>query len=267
MDFNFNIPELEIDLDLSLNIGNSLNNRYQKSKDVKELPQGMVKYSNAKKLAKDTNLFECSRYNCIISGNFIFGDYIEALLVEHNIKCSSMTISTLSMDQNNVDSLNNLLEGDYLEELNLIVSDYFYSHERGALIPYIYNSLDINNKFQLAVAGSHTKICLMQFEDGRKVVIHGSANLRSSSNIEQFVVEVNEELYDFWLEYHKDILKEYATINKDVKKQKSIRGKRLWQVVQQREEVEVRLKNPPKQQKENQNDQKKRVKGIREHNF
>lgn len=232
--------DIDLDFDFDLDLGfNQLNNRYQKGKQVKELPQGMVKYSNAKKLAKDTDLSKCSRYNCIISGNFIFGDYIEALLVEHNIKCTSMTISTLSMDQNNVDSLKNLFDGDYLEELNLIVSDYFYSHERSSLIPYIYKELDVDNKFQLAVAGSHTKICLMHFEDGRKVVIHGSANLRSSSNIEQFVIEVNEGLYDFWLEYHEDILKEYATINKGVKKQKSIRGKKLWQVTTQGKEQDI----------------------------
>lgn len=265
MNFDFKIPDFELDLDFDF--GNGFNNRYQKNKEVKELPQGLVKYSNAKKLAKNTDLSKCSRYNCIISGNFIFGDYIEALLVEHDIKCTSMTISTLSMDQNNVDSLRNLFDGDYLDKLNLIVSDYFYSHERGSLIPYIYNNLDIEDRFQLAVAGSHTKICLMQFEDGRKVVIHGSANLRSSSNIEQFVIEVNEELYDFWLEYHEDILKEYYTINKNIKKQKSIRGNRLWQVVQQKEEAGAKSKAPQRRVKENQSEQKKRVKSIREHKF
>lgn len=236
MEFNVDIPEINIDLDLGLG---SFNNRYQKGKEVKELPDGMIKYANAKKLAKEINLNECPRYNCIVAGNFIFGDFIEAFLVEHNLKCTSMTISTLSLDQNNIDSLRNLFEGDYLDKLDMIVSDYFYAHERRALIPYMYDKLDFEDRFQLAVAGSHTKITLMELEDGRRVVMHGSANLRSSSNLEQFVIEVNEELYDFWMEFHNNILEEYATINKNVKKPKSIRGKKLWQVTTREKQQDI----------------------------
>lgn len=238
MDFKIDIPDINIDLDLGFG---SFNNRYQKSKEVKELPSGMIKYANAEKLAKNINLDECSRYNCIVAGNFIFGDFIEAFLVEHNLKCTSMTISTLSLDQNNIDSLRNLFDGDYMDKLDMIVSDYFYAHEKRALIPYMYEKLDFEDRFQLAVAGSHTKITLMELEDGRKIVMHGSANLRSSSNIEQFVIEINRELYDFWLEFHNNILEEYSTINKNIKKQKSIRGKKLWQVITQEKQQGISI--------------------------
>lgn len=229
MDLNINIPEINIDLDLGLS---SFNNRYQKAKVIQSLPEGMIKYTNAKKLASKINLEKNPRYNCIVAGNFIFGDFIEAFIVENNCKCLNVTISTLSMDQNNVDSLHNLIEGEFIEELNLVVSDYFYAHERGQLIPYIYRELDIDNKFQLAVAGSHTKICLIRTLGGKHIVIQGSANLRSSSNIEQFTIEDNKDLYDFYLEYHELIIEEYKTINKDQKKHKSLRGKKLWETVE-----------------------------------
>lgn len=235
MNFDLKIPDFELDLDFDF--GNGFNNRYQKNKEVKELPQGLVKYSNAKKLAKEIKFENKSRYNCIVAGNFIFGDFIEAFLVENQCKCKEVTISTLSMDQNNVDSLHNLIVGGFIDKLNLIVSDYFYSHERGSLIPYIYNNLDIEDRFQLAVAGSHTKICLIETLGGKHIIIHGSANLRSSSNIEQFVIEDNSGLYTFWMDYHQNILDEYYTINKNIKKQKSIRGKKLWEVVQTKGEV------------------------------
>lgn len=231
MDLNINIPEINIDLDLGLS---SFNNRYQKAKVIQSLPEGMIKYTNAKKLASKINLEKNPRYNCIVAGNFIFGDFIEAFIVENNCKCLNVTISTLSMDQNNVDSLHNLIEGEFIEELNLVVSDYFYAHERGQLIPYIYRELDIDNKFQLAVAGSHTKICLIRTLGGKHIVIQGSANLRSSSNIEQFTIEDNKDLYDFYLEYHELIIEEYKTINKDQKKHKSLRGKKLWETVERK---------------------------------
>lgn len=234
MDFKIDIPEINIDLDLGLN---SFNNRYQKAKEIHEMPSGMIKYANAKKLAKNIDLDKQTRYNCIVAGNFIFGDFIEAFIVENNCKCLNVTISTLSMDQNNVDSLHNLITGEFIEELDLIISDYFYAHERGSLIPYIYKNLDIDNKFQLAVAGIHTKICLIKTLGGKHIVIHGSANLRSSSNIEQFVIEENKEFYDFMLDYHKLVVKEYKTINKESKKHKSLRGNKLWQAVVQKEEA------------------------------
>ena len=229
MDFRIDIPEIDIDLDLGLM---NFDNRYQKAKRIHSLPEGMIKYSNAEKLAKSIDLDKKTRYNCIVAGNFIFGDFIEAFIVENNCKCLNVTISTLSMDQNNVDSLHNLITGEFIEELDIIISDYFYAHERGALIPYIYRHLDIDNKFQLAVAGTHTKICLIKTLGGKHIVIHGSANLRSSSNIEQFTIEENKDLYDFYLEYHELIIDEYKTINKNINKQKSLRGKKLWETVE-----------------------------------
>ncbi len=134
----------------------------------------------------------------------------------------------MSLCQNNVDSLANLINGNYIEELNLIVSDYFYSHERHGLIPYIYEKLDKENKFQLSVAGTHCKICIFETFCGKYVLIHGSANLRSSGNIEQIVIEENKKLYLFNDEYQQQIIEKYKTIIK------SIRGKELWQVVQEK---------------------------------
>lgn len=103
-----------------------------------------------------------------------------------------MTITTLSLSQNNIDSLHNLMEGGYIGELNLIVSVYFWAHEIHQLIPYIYRQLDINDRFQLCVGGIHTKTTQFETMGGRKVIIHGSANLRSSGSVEQFTIEENE---------------------------------------------------------------------------
>lgn len=171
-------------------------------------------------MAKGIDLTE--RTFVIVNGTFIFGDFIEALIVEKDLKVKSMTISTLSMGENNVDSLALLLNNEYVDELNLIVSDYFFSHERWNLVKYIYQELDKNNKFQFAAAGSHCKICLFETYCGKFVVMHGSANLRSSSNIEQVMIEDNRELYDFNFDYQSRIIDKYKTIKK------SVRYSKLW---------------------------------------
>ena len=91
-----------------------------------------------------------------------------------------------------------------------------------ALIPYIYRQLDIDNRLQLAVANVHTKTAQLETAGGKKIIAHGSANLRSSGSIEQFTIEENPELYDFYDEMFNRILERYATIRK------AVWGKSLW---------------------------------------
>lgn len=199
--------------------------RYINPPKSKEISEINLKYANAEKLAKEIKIKRNSRYFVVVNGSFIFGDFIEALVVENNYHVKKMTISTLSLSENNVDSLANLINGNYVDELNLIVSDYFYSHERHNLTPYIFQELDKDNKFQLAAASTHCKLCIFETHDGEKIVIHGSCNLRSSSNIEQFVIEESPALYDFNDEYQMQIVEKYKTINK------SVRDNTLWKTI------------------------------------
>lgn len=222
MDLEFDIPMEEFGI---LDSEDGIEDRYQQAVVYKGTAHRNIKYDNAAKLARELKLQPGGRFNAIIAGSFIFGDFIEAYIVEHNIEVPKMTISTLSMSQDNVDSLRNLLQGGFVQELTLIVSHYFYANERQALIPYIYEKLDIDNRFQLAVAGTHTKIVTFNTAGGKKIVIHGSANLRSSANIEQFTIEDNPELYDFYEEFHDKITEKYQTIRKP------IRVKPLWDLI------------------------------------
>jgi len=227
LNINFDLNFKDFNIDINLDQFKTFNNRHIKPPICKEIKESRVSYESAQKLAKNIDLSENTRTFCTINGNFIFGDFIEALIVDNELIIKSMTISTLSMSENNVDSLANLLNWEFVKELNLIVSDYFFSHERGALIPYIYQELDKEDKFQLAVCRTHCKLCIFQTNEGKKYVIHGSANLRSSGNIEQFMFEENKYLYDFNFDYQKKIIDIYKTINKP------LNAKTLWQAVQE----------------------------------
>ena len=212
--------------------------RYVDLPPASELPDWLVRYENAEALAEEIgDMTPGRRVFALLDGKFIFGDLFEAMAVRNNWLIREMTISTLSMSENNIDSLRNLLDGGYVEKLDLIVSDYFYSHERGGLIPYLYKQLDVDDRFQLAVAGTHTKICLMR-TDSQNIVIHGSANMRSSSNIEQVMIEECQPLYDFLHETHAGIVDRYKTIRK------SVRHNELWQAAAGKAAAEA---NPPSQ--------------------
>lgn len=233
--------DLDVDFDLGgfdFDLGGSnkkQENRFILPRQHARVRNAAVKYERAEELVDDMGaaILGGDRVHAVVSGNFIFGDFFEALAVKHNLLIDDLTLSTLSLGKDNVDSFNNLLAGDYLRSLNIIVSDYFWSHNRQNA-PYIYNKLDINNMFQLAVAGTHTKITLMRIGD-KKIVIKGSANLRSSRCVEEFTVETCAELYDFHKEWHEQILRDYGTIQKAVRASKlfdkiteGVEGKKTW---------------------------------------
>lgn len=190
-------------------------------------PPERINYRNAQDMAKQTSLEKGMNMYSFVSGNFIFGDYLEALF-ETGMRVDELYICTLSLSEDNVDSLKNILLTRRCKKLNLIISHYFYSHERERLIPYLYQELDHNNLFQLAVAGIHCKIALIgEHDKGMKLVLHGSANMRSSSNVEQIQMQEDEKLYAFNKEFFDNIIEKYGTINKEIQ---SVRGEGVWQL-------------------------------------
>lgn len=207
------------DFETGFEIDIELDSEIEPAQKVKSLSNIYINYSNAEQLANNIDLKKDSRCFSFISGNFIFGDFIEALIVEKNWYVKEMTISTLSLGEENIYNLFNLINGDYLQKLNLIVSDYFYTHERQKLIKQIYKKLNTSKcDFQLAVARSHMKVCSFETieENNRFIVIQGSANLRSSGNIEQLQIEENKELYLHIKKFNDKIIDKYKTINKSV---------------------------------------------------
>ena len=224
--FNIDIPNIDIDFDV--NIGSDdIDSRYSKPKSYSGIKQKHVKYNNALKMAKETRIGENERIDCLVSGNFIFGDFIEAYFVEHQIHTERLVISTLSMSQNNIDSLKTLMVKGYVDNLDIVVSRYFFGLEKWKLIPYLYQELDFDDRFQLAVAAVHTKVMLAKTSGEKHLVITGRANLRSSMNIETFMIEDNKQSYEFHLDYHDKIMDKYKTINK----QKTPKRGDLWGVV------------------------------------
>jgi len=227
------------DLELEEDSDGLESERYLRPRVYKGSLARAVTWEHACDMVRDFELTEGMRMFAIVSGNFVFGDVLEALVLERGIDFKSLTIQTLSMSQDNIDSLRRILdvckESGQFERMRIALSDYFYSHERKvregrdtpALVPYLYETLDDGDgTLDVAIAGVHTKITTFETLDGIKCVIDGSANLRSSMNIEQFRIECDPDLYD-WIEAYTDrIFEAYSTINK------SVRGGRLWRTVQ-----------------------------------
>lgn len=160
----------------------------ESEEEIPKLSIEPAEFENAEAMAD--RLDYSKDYFCFVSGNFVFGDFIEALVFKKDLAPSKMYITTLGMGQDNIDSIVNLV--DYLgcESVNLLVSHYFAGVERHKLMPYMRQEFS-GRPIDVAVLQSHCKICLIFSEKGN-VMISGSANLSSSNNVEQFIIMHDE---------------------------------------------------------------------------
>ncbi len=228
LDFDFGFSLEDFDLDFSVDDVQA--RRYQKPRLKKTVAAA---YKNAIDLAKGIELYEGFRAFCLVSGNFIFGDLIEALSQLDKIRVDKITIHTLTMSQDSIDSLHNVIVMDQPSQVHVIMSDYWYAHECGranGLLYELYDKVDIGEGFRLAFCRTHAKIVTIQTKAGHKIVMHGSANMRSHGVIEQVTIESDSGLYDFVEAFNDGVLDEYDIINHGVKRKKPVREKKAFDI-------------------------------------
>lgn len=194
---------------------------------------GEVSYEHACDFVDGLELRDGYRAFAFVSGNFVFGDVLEAMVERRKAAPRSMTVQTLSMSEENIDSLRNVVDlmGGRLERLRIVLSVYFWGHEHRPrqLVPYLYERMDVPGlELDVAFASIHTKIVTMETLSGHHLVMDGSANLRSSRNVEQVRVECDDGLYDFVEGFADRVFAAYSTINRDQPYPRPVRGGRLW---------------------------------------
>lgn len=134
-------------------------------------------------------------YFAFVPGNFVFGDFLEALCYKKRLAPSDVYITTLGMSQDNIDSIVNLVDYLHCKKVNLIISHYFAGVERNKLVPYMHREFS-GKPVDVAVLQSHCKIALIFSEKGN-ALISGSANLSSSNNVEQFIIMHDERTIEY----------------------------------------------------------------------
>ena len=203
--------------------------------DVRDISHKVL-YESAEKFAQQIDLRENARTYAWVSGNFIFGDIVEALVATRNMFPRKIHICSLSISQENIDSLKNvMISCPELEKLTIVLSGYFYSHEKYGLVPYMYQELDDDeNRVQIAFGGYHAKVIAIETIYGNTLTIHGSANLRSSNSIEQVMVERGRDLYEFNAAIIEEIASKFGTINHNAPRNQfhRIEGEEAWRTIQ-----------------------------------
>jgi hypothetical protein len=136
----------------------------------------------------------------IISGRYALFELIPAI-IEHAGAIEDLHIATLSFNKNNAHDLLQLIDDGHIRKMSLLISYYFKST---SLETYMALVPQLKARGMRTVAmRTHIKLILLKMANGTNYVVESSANLRSSVNLEGFVLTNCPELYRFhhdWIE-------------------------------------------------------------------
>jgi len=137
----------------------------------------------------------------VISGRYALYELIPALIERTQQPIAALYIATLSFNKQNAADILALLQAGHVKSLALIISYYFKSTSR-EIYDLLIPPLRAAGQRVLAIR-NHAKLLLAEMANGQKFTVETSANLRSSGNIEQFVLTADGPLHDFhrgWIE-------------------------------------------------------------------
>jgi hypothetical protein len=125
------------------------------------------------------------RTHCILRGDFVLCDLIPTI-IEDRGRCPHLRVATLGLSLANADALACLVERGRIGALTVVVSHYFAQVDKATVFLAVQRRLADRGK--LVVTRSHAKVICLPTDAGDSFVIEGSANLRSSDNLEQMLI-------------------------------------------------------------------------------
>ena len=156
--------------------------------------KSLIKPENATALLPHLPAGPGDRTHAVLRGDFVLCDLIPAIIAERG-RCERLHIATLGMSSANADSL--LALG--IPHITILCSLYFAKVDRDTV--YREVAAKLAGRARLIVARNHAKVICLPTCTGDHFVIEGSANLRSSDNIEQITILNDAELLAFHVEW------------------------------------------------------------------
>ncbi len=134
------------------------------------------------------------RLHCVLRGDFVLCELIP-LIIAHRGACSHLRVATLGLSAANAEQLANLFTAGLIGELTIVASHYFQQVDKTTTYRQVCAILA--GKARIVITRSHAKVILLPTTAGDYYIIEGSANLRSSDNLEQMLVMNDQETHDF----------------------------------------------------------------------
>lgn len=175
-------------------------NLFHKVKAVEKVNRAgirnLIRPENAAQILPHLPADESERLHALLRGDFVLFDLIPAIIgrlgpVDH------LRIATLGMSAANAAGLARLLATGHVARLTLVVSHYFRQVDRASVWPEVCAALEPHG-VRPVVTRNHAKVILLPFRDRPdRLTLEGSANLRSSDNVEQLCVFNSAATHDF----------------------------------------------------------------------
>lgn len=147
------------------------------------------------------------RLHCMLRGDFVLCDLIP-LIIAHRGACPHLRVATLGLSAANAEQLANLHAGGLIARITLVASHYFQQVDKTTTFQQVQSILA--GRAELVICRSHAKVILIPTTSGDFYVLEGSANLRSSDNLEQMLVTNDQETHDFHASWIDALATEYA---------------------------------------------------------
>jgi len=156
--------------------------------------KALIRPENALPIIEHLPIAPGDRTHCLLRGDFVMCDLIPAVIAAGG-GCGHLRIATLGCSIANADVLARLVEREIVWRLTLVVSHYFSQVDKATVFRAVEERL--RRCARLVVTRNHAKVICLPTRRGDRYVIEGSANLRSSDNLEQIVITNDEDTYAF----------------------------------------------------------------------
>lgn len=144
-----------------------------------------IRPENAAALVDHLPISADDRTHCILRGDFVLCDIVPAIIARRGA-CPHLRIATLGLSVANADALACLVERGDVGEITLLVSLYFAQVDKATVFRAVTERL--KDTARIAITRTHAKVICLPTASGDTFAIEGSANLRSSDNIEQMLI-------------------------------------------------------------------------------
>jgi hypothetical protein len=144
--------------------------------------------------------------HALMTGRYDLMVLLTAILEQLPGPCTHLRIATLSLKLRNSYELLTLIDAGKVGRAAVLCSEFFRDHN-GAIYASLQAELGKRpGGHRLAAARSHAKVVCMEMEAGDRLVLEGSANLRTNSNIEQFCLLNHAGLHDWHAQWIDDLV-------------------------------------------------------------
>ncbi len=133
----------------------------------------------------------------IMTGKFHGFDILGGILdlAGEGVTIDDLKIATLGFNRDQTDRLAEMIDAGQIKRVVFVVSNLF-SEKNGDEYDYLSETLTARGQV-VANTRNHTKIILIALSDGRRLVVHGSLNLRRCNNFEQVAISNDPQTFDF----------------------------------------------------------------------